>query len=676
MTVSARALGSRYELESELGSGAMGRVWRARDRETGEAVAAKVLHDRFAADVGIVTRFLQERTFLLTLDHPNIVRVRDLVVEGNQLAIVMDLVDGSDLRAMVKTHGLVTPAVAAELIAQTLDGLAHAHAHSVLHRDVKPDNILLDRAAGGCARLSDFSIARLAQETTVRMTGLLGTADYMAPEVFSETVSAASDVYGAGITLYELLAGFTPFSGSTSSTNPYAVARRHETAMAPRIPGLPDGLWQVINAMLTKSPQGRPTAAQAAAQLHRLLPSLAGLAALPRHEAPDSWDRAADALPESDIAIRSATAPNGPVDPQGTLVGEASRVASPVMPVAGEWRAAAEPVCTADHPVTELGPRTVPRPVVDVPELLPAAGASNRYPTWVKALVGSVGLAALIGGGLTLVSATGNHGHSKSTASGSAVSQSYVFGPSDDASIGLSIGRKASYDASTGLATVIVTWTAKAPVAGPFLESIPPASASLGCPFPTWQGDALGTPDTAMPLDACAEKVRIGKLTRGQQVTAQYTVLLNLAGNDKLGALAAYLTMAREKEISTLEGVGVSSAYAAQRLTDLRVGITGTAYQGALVPVTVSPVWLSNGTSPSDSTDVLFSTDSGGATAVMDQLGGAKALTFRSEDCPMQISSGPSGPRASSAVGPCTITAQLGGLSQQSRQFTIYAHGI
>ena len=185
MTVRANALGSRYELVSQLGAGAMGTVWRARDLSTDEAVAAKILHDHFASDVGIVTRFLQERTFLLQLDHPNIVRVRDLVVEGSQLGIVMDLVEGSDVRGLLRTTPTLPPARAAGIVADVLDGLAHAHALSVLHRDVKPDNVLLD---GDTARLSDFSIARLAQETTVRMTGVLGTADYMAPEVFDEQV--------------------------------------------------------------------------------------------------------------------------------------------------------------------------------------------------------------------------------------------------------------------------------------------------------------------------------------------------------------------------------------------------------------------------------------------------------------------------------------------------------
>ena len=205
-----RALGSRYVLDRLIGSGAMGQVWAATDQRTGERVAAKLLRPEFARDAEVLTRFVQERSILLDLVHPSIVRVRDLVVEGEDLAIVMDLVEGADLRARLRAAGTLPPAEAVRVTADVLTALAAAHAQGVLHRDVKPDNVLLTTDAPPRVLLGDFGIARLAQETTVRMTGVLGTADYMAPEIFTaETVSAASDVYAAGIGLYELLAGRT-----------------------------------------------------------------------------------------------------------------------------------------------------------------------------------------------------------------------------------------------------------------------------------------------------------------------------------------------------------------------------------------------------------------------------------------------------------------------------------
>src|SRR3712207_538432 len=135
-----RALGSRYLLERMLGSGAMGQVWVAADQRTGERVAAKLLRSEFARDPEILTRFVQERSILLDLVHPNVVRVRDLVIEGDDLAIVMDLVEGADLRARLRGAGTLPVAEAVRISADVLEALAAAHAQGVLHRDVKPDN--------------------------------------------------------------------------------------------------------------------------------------------------------------------------------------------------------------------------------------------------------------------------------------------------------------------------------------------------------------------------------------------------------------------------------------------------------------------------------------------------------------------------------------------------------
>src|SRR4051812_2640567 len=143
MSVASRTLGGKYELVSRLGSGAMGEVWRARDRPTGEAVAAKVLRSEFSHNPEIVGRFVVERSILMSLAHPGIVRVRDLVVEGDDLGIVMDLVEGSDLRQVLREDGTLPPALATGVVARVLDALAAAHAQGALHRDVKPDNVLL-----------------------------------------------------------------------------------------------------------------------------------------------------------------------------------------------------------------------------------------------------------------------------------------------------------------------------------------------------------------------------------------------------------------------------------------------------------------------------------------------------------------------------------------------------
>jgi serine/threonine protein kinase len=205
-----RSLGSRYVLHDVLGRGAMGEVFHGSVRESGAAVAVKVLKAELVADTEVVSRFVQERSILTSIDHPNVVRVIDLVVEGETLGIVMELVWGQDLRRTLTEERTHPPAAAAGLIRQVLAGLTAVHDAGVLHRDVKPENILLDSYGDRVrVKLTDFGVARLTYGTSLtRTTGLIGTPDYMAPETaLAGTATSASDLYSAGIVLYELLAG-------------------------------------------------------------------------------------------------------------------------------------------------------------------------------------------------------------------------------------------------------------------------------------------------------------------------------------------------------------------------------------------------------------------------------------------------------------------------------------
>lgn len=216
-----RPVGSKYLLEEPLGRGATGTVWRASQRETagseaavagrpGETVAIKVLKEELASDPDIVMRFLRERSVLLRLTHPNIVRVRDLVVEGDLLALVMDIVDGPDLHRYLRENGPLTPVAASLLTAQVADALAASHADGVVHRDLKPANVLLRQDGGEMhPMLTDFGIARLADSPGLTRTQeFVGTPAYIAPEsAEGRPQTSAVDIYGAGIMLYELVTG-------------------------------------------------------------------------------------------------------------------------------------------------------------------------------------------------------------------------------------------------------------------------------------------------------------------------------------------------------------------------------------------------------------------------------------------------------------------------------------
>ncbi|WP_053761644.1 serine/threonine-protein kinase [Streptomyces sp. AS58] len=272
-----RPVGSKYLLEEPLGRGATGTVWRARQRETagaeaavpgqpGETVAIKVLKEELAGDPDIVMRFLRERSVLLRLTHPNIVRVRDLVVEGDLLALVMDLVDGPDLHRYLRENGPLTPVAAALLTAQIADALAASHADGVVHRDLKPANVLLMQDGGQMhPMLTDFGIARLADSPGLTRTQeFVGTPAYVAPEsAEGRPQTSAVDIYGAGILLYELVTGRPPFSGGSA----LEVLHQHLSAEPRRPSTVPEPLWTVMERCLSKSPERRPSAVNLARAL-------------------------------------------------------------------------------------------------------------------------------------------------------------------------------------------------------------------------------------------------------------------------------------------------------------------------------------------------------------------------------------------------------------------------
>ncbi|WP_340378456.1 serine/threonine-protein kinase [Streptomyces sp. SS7] len=309
----ARKIGSRYTAHQILGRGSAGTVWLGEGPEG--PVAIKLLREDLASDEELVGRFVQERTALLGLEHPNVVSVRDLVVDGNDLALVMDLVRGTDLRTRLDRDRRLAPEAAVAIVADVAEGLAAAHAAGVVHRDVKPENILLDMQGplgpGGSHRalLTDFGVAKLIDTPKrTRATKIIGTPDYLAPEIVEGLPPRASvDIYALATVLYELLAGFTPFGGG----HPGAVLRRHVTESVAPLPGISDELWQLIVQCLAKGPASRLRASELAARLREQLPTLAGMPPLDVDE-PDTEPTAEGGEP-ADPAAPAPAAPSGRV---------------------------------------------------------------------------------------------------------------------------------------------------------------------------------------------------------------------------------------------------------------------------------------------------------------------------------------------------------------------------
>ncbi|MGW1954308.1 serine/threonine-protein kinase [Streptomyces sp. NPDC001920] len=308
----ARKIGSRYTANQILGRGSAGTVWLGEGPEG--PVAIKLLREDLASDQELVGRFVQERTALLGLEHPNVVSVRDLVVDGNDLALVMDLVRGTDLRTRLDRDRRLAPEAAVAIVADVADGLAAAHAAGVVHRDVKPENVLLDMQGplgpGGShpALLTDFGVAKLIDSPRrTRATKIIGTPDYLAPEIVEGLPPrAAVDIYALATVLYELLAGFTPFGGG----HPGAVLRRHVTESVAPLPGIPDELWQLVVQCLAKAPASRLRASELGARLRELLPLVAGMPPLDVDEpgsepAEEEAEAAEEAAPPRDGGERA-----------------------------------------------------------------------------------------------------------------------------------------------------------------------------------------------------------------------------------------------------------------------------------------------------------------------------------------------------------------------------------
>ena len=253
--ISGITLGGRFQLTSRIAIGGMGEVWKAQDQVLGRIVAIKILKDEYTGDPGFRARFRAEAKHTALLNHEGIANVFDYGEEDGSAYLVMELVPGEPLSAMIERERVLSADWTLSMIAQTARALAVAHAQGLVHRDVKPGNLLI--TPEGKVKITDFGIARLADQVPLTQTGqVMGTAQYLAPEqATGQVATGSSDIYSLGIIGYECITGHRPFSGESQ----IAIALAQVNDAPPPLPDtLPTPVRALLMSMLAKEPANRP----------------------------------------------------------------------------------------------------------------------------------------------------------------------------------------------------------------------------------------------------------------------------------------------------------------------------------------------------------------------------------------------------------------------------------
>jgi serine/threonine-protein kinase len=253
--VSGNIIAQQYEILDRISEGGMATVYTARRMADGSIVALKVLREQYASDAEFIERFQREAKAVSELAHPHMVRVYDSGRDGSVHYIAMEYVEGANLKEYIRREGRLAPERALQIAAQVCEALEFAHSHNIVHRDIKPQNILLTR--DGQLKLTDFGIARALSSATITQTGtVLGSVQYLSPEqARGSAVGRAADIYALGVVLYEMVTGQLPFEGDS----PIAVALAHVHKAPPTPSSLVPGLSELAEGIILRAMMKSPT---------------------------------------------------------------------------------------------------------------------------------------------------------------------------------------------------------------------------------------------------------------------------------------------------------------------------------------------------------------------------------------------------------------------------------
>jgi serine/threonine protein kinase len=350
---SGLTFGGRYQLSSRVAIGGMGEVWQATDLVIGRTVALKILKDEYLGDPGFLERFRAEARHAALVNHEGIANVFDYGEEDGSAYLVMELVPGEALSTMIEREHTLPVDKVLDIVAQTANALQAAHAVGLVHRDIKPGNLLI--TPDGRVKITDFGIARIADQVPLTATGqVMGTVQYLSPEQASgHPASPSTDIYSLGIVAYEALAGRRPFTGESQ----VAIAMAHINEQPPPLPGdIPEPVSALVISCIAKKPADRPATA-------------ANLA------------RAAQALRRGDVAAATVAVPA--IAQNGTVA---------FNPPQGQGNDAATALLGTQTGAMAGGPGTPRSPVSDEPE------EPKKKRAWIWWVVGIIVVLAIAAG--------------------------------------------------------------------------------------------------------------------------------------------------------------------------------------------------------------------------------------------------------------------------------------